>query len=50
MGMTSALMLPINQEMAEEEEGKQVDALPQPAAKDPNMDTHLQLEGFSEVI
>lgn len=57
MGVVSALMLPINQEMAQEE-ARQNEALPQPAPKElnslknqepSNMDTHLQLEGFSEV-
>ena len=48
MGVASALMLPISQEMAQEE-NKQSEALPQPSSKDPSMDAHLQLEGFSEV-
>lgn len=49
MGVTSALMLPITQEMAQEET-KQVGVTPQSEPKvDPNMDTHLELLGFSEV-
>ncbi|KAG0610627.1 hypothetical protein M758_7G079400 [Ceratodon purpureus] len=48
MGVASALMLPLSQEMAQEE-SRQTEALPQPSSKDPSMDTHLQLEGFSEV-
>ncbi|KAG0603228.1 hypothetical protein M758_10G077100 [Ceratodon purpureus] len=47
-GVISDFMLPINQEMAQEE-SKQGGALLQPASKDRNMDTHLQLKGFSEV-
>lgn len=44
----SPLMLPVNQEMAEEE-SKQGEASLQAEPKDLNMDTHLQLQGFSEV-
>lgn len=48
MGVASALMLPISQEMTQEE-SKHGEALPQPSSKDPSMGTHLQLEGFSEI-
>lgn len=48
MGVASALMLPMSQEMAQEE-NRQIEALPQPSSKEPNMDSDLQLEGFSEV-
>jgi hypothetical protein len=41
-------MLPVNQEMAQEE-SKQGEASLQAEPKDLNMDTHLQLQGFSEV-
>lgn len=56
MGVISAVMLPVNQEMAEEE-AKETSSQPAAAKesnslKNPepaNMDTHLQLAGFSEV-
>ena len=48
MGVSSPLMLPVNQEMAQEE-SKQGEASLQAEPKDLNMDTHLQLQGFSEV-